>query len=245
VATVAALLILTLSIAGFAAQSFFTFSGSLMDPTNHLLPRATLVLTSIGNEAKHEVKSDATGHFEFVGLPPGEYALEVRLPGFAIYKDTVAVSRNVDRTIELQVGSLEETLTVGGAGRSEPATDQQEQAQRARTRFEEMRRVNLETCSGSVNAVGGRIVVPIRLINIHPEYPESLRNAKMGGKVTLDAIIGTDGMMREVRAVSSPHQDLENAAIEAVRQWQYSQTLLNCVPIEVRMRVTTHFDSQQ
>ena len=87
--------------------------------------------------------------------------------------------------------------------------------------------------------------MPIRLINIHPTYPESLRTAKVSGTVTMDAIIGTDGMMREVRAVSSPHPDLENAAVEAVRQWQYSQTMLNCVPIEVRMKVTTHFDSQQ
>ena len=60
----------------------------------------------------------------------------------------------------------------------------------------------------------------------------------------MDAVIGIDGNIQDVRAVTSPHPDLESAAIEAVRQWQFTPTLLNCVPIEVRMKVTTNFSSR-
>jgi TonB family protein len=60
----------------------------------------------------------------------------------------------------------------------------------------------------------------------------------------MDAIIGIDGNIKDVRAVSSPHPDLESAAIEAVSQWQFTPTLLNCVPIEVPMKVTTRFNAQ-
>jgi TonB family protein len=57
----------------------------------------------------------------------------------------------------------------------------------------------------------------------------------------MEALIGTDGNVQDVRVVQSPHPDLDQAAVEAVRQWQYTQTFLNCVPIEVRMKVTTNF----
>ena len=93
--------------------------------------------------------------------------------------------------------------------------------------------------------MGGQILAPIRLTNANPRYPENLRAAGIGGVVTMEALIGTDGNIQDVRAVASPHPDLEAAAIEAVRQWQYTPTLLNCVPIEVRMKVTLRFNSQQ
>ena len=57
----------------------------------------------------------------------------------------------------------------------------------------------------------------------------------------MDAVIGTDGLVREVDNVHGPDPALEQAAAEAVRQWQFSTTLLNCEPIDVNMHVTTSF----
>ena len=64
---------------------------------------------------------------------------------------------------------------------------------------------------------------------------------KQGGDVVLDARIEADGTIREVRTVSSTHPDFESAAAEAIRQWEFSETLLNCSPVEVEMRVTVRF----
>jgi TonB family protein len=75
-------------------------------------------------------------------------------------------------------------------------------------------------------------------------YPEALMALNFGGTVTMDAVIGTDGTVREVRNVQGPHPDLEAAATAAVRQWQFSPTLLNCEPIDVSMKVTTTFSLQ-
>jgi len=36
-----------------------------------------------------------------------------------------------------------------------------------------------------------------------------------------------------------------DAAVTAVREWRYTQTLLNCTPIEVQMTVTTRFRAQK
>jgi TonB family protein len=246
--TTVALLIFTMSIAGFGAQTFFTVSGTVLDATNRILPATRLVLTNVASEAKYEIKSDRSGHFDFVGLPPGDYALEASLPGFRTFKDRLAiVARNIDRTIQLSVGSLEETLTIVGSratADAEPTPDQLEARQAARRKAEERQRAALEKCSGTGGTMGGQILAPLRLTNVNPRYPDALRSAGIGGVVTLDALIGIDGNVQEARAVNSPHPDLEAAGIEAVRQWQFTPTLLNCVPVEVPMRVTLNFKAQ-
>jgi TonB family protein len=258
ISTLVALMGIGLSVAGFAAQTFFSFSGTVVDSTNRFLPGTTLIVTNSASAAKHEVRSDASGHFEFVGLPPGEYALETKQPGFAAFKDTfVIVARNVTRTIELQVGQLQETIRVVGSpdeagaaqNRAEVTPDgarfravvQELEALQRRRRALEMRQRTLDSCSTNAGPVGGKIVQPMKLFDVKPTYPEHLRTAGIGGIVTMEALIGTDGKVRDVRPVSSPHPDLEQAAMDAVRAWEFSTTFLNCVPIEVRMNVTTNF----
>jgi hypothetical protein len=44
-----------------------------------------------------------------------------------------------------------------------------------------------------------------------------------------------------VTVVKSPNPDLEWAAIEAVRQWQFTSTVLNCAAVDVKMRVHVNF----
>jgi TonB family protein len=248
--TFVTLLGLTLFIAGAGAQSFFTLSGTVLDATNRVLPGTKLVVTNAGSGAKHEVRSDRTGHFEFVGLPPAEYDLEVAIPGFSTFRDKIAVAgRNIDRTIQLEVGSLEETITVrgsrGDAPDPAPPADAAGLREQARRLAQARQRAAVESCGNTpVGATGGQILAPMRLTDVHPRYPDSLRNAGVGGTVTMDAVIGVDGNIQEVRAIGSPHPDLESAAIEAVRQWQFTPTLLNCVPIEVRMKVRTNFAAQ-
>jgi TonB family protein len=60
----------------------------------------------------------------------------------------------------------------------------------------------------------------------------------------MEAVIGTDGTTKDVQVMNSPDPDLGNATVEAVRQWQFSTTLLNCTPIEVRMQVMVNFTIQ-
>jgi TonB family protein len=252
--TVVALLGLTLPIAGLGAQTFVTVSGSVVDGTNRMLPNVKVVLTNTSNEAKHEVRSDNTGHFEFVGVPAGEHVLETNLAGFAPFRDKVTVAgRNITRNIELQVGSLEETITItdrgdrkASAGQMENRSTEAEKAQLMRQLAQGMLQRAAEKCtSNGAGPVGGSIVPPIKLMDVKPHYPENVKNANVGGIVVLDALLATDGSVKDVQAVSSPDPDLQNAAVEAVRQWQFSSTLLDCVPIEVRMRVTVNFKENQ
>ena len=60
--------------------------------------------------------------------------------------------------------------------------------------------------------------------------------------VVLNALIGTDGSVKEVTPARPADPALEAAASAAVREWQFTPTYLNCVPIEVRMKVTVRFE---
>ena len=102
------------------------------------------------------MRTDRTGHFEFVGLPRGNYALEAQLLGFAILRGTVTLAgQNLQRDMTMQVGSLQETITiVGGPPRADvpPAPDDG----RRIAAFREKRRQEVEL--GRRNAPAGGAV---------------------------------------------------------------------------------------
>lgn len=243
-ATVAALVALTIALGGLRAQAtFYSLSGTVLDPTNRVLPGARLVLTNTASGAKHEVRSDAAGEFEFVGLPPGAYGLEASLVGFATLALNLDIAADTERTLQLELGSVHETITVSGeaVATPDPSTAQaREEAVRRFTAFMEREKARC-AAEGTPTAVGGNILAPRKLLDVRPIYPASLRAAGIDGTVTMDAVIGTDGLVRELRNIKGPHPDLEAAAADAVRQWRFSTTLLNCEPVEVEMHVTTNF----
>jgi periplasmic protein TonB len=73
-----------------------------------------------------------------------------------------------------------------------------------------------------------------------PIYPRIAVMAHSQGTVKLEAVIATDGSIRNLRVVTGPPL-LVNAAVEAVRQWRYHPTLLNGVAVEVLTEIDVNF----
>jgi protein TonB len=71
-------------------------------------------------------------------------------------------------------------------------------------------------------------------------YPAIAQTARVSGEVALEVTIGADGKVRDARVIKSIPL-LDQAAIEAVKQWEFTQTLLNGVPVPVMMNVTVNF----
>ena len=90
--------------------------------------------------------------------------------------------------------------------------------------------------------MGGNIRVPRKLEDVRPVYPVAMRAAGREGVVPIEAIIGVDGKVISVRVTTAQvHPDFAIAAVDAVRQWLFSPTLLNGKPVEVVMTVTVDF----
>jgi len=88
--------------------------------------------------------------------------------------------------------------------------------------------------------VGGAIREPMKLHNVTPVYPDIAKQARVQGIVILEATIGPDGTVSDVRILRGIPL-LDQAAIDAVKQWRYTATLLNGVPVPVIMTVTVNF----
>ena len=88
--------------------------------------------------------------------------------------------------------------------------------------------------------VGGEIRPPQKVVDVAPGYPPIARAARVEGIVILEAVIGEDGGVRDVRMLRSIPL-LDAAAIEAVRQWRFTPTLLNGHPVPIVITVTVAF----
>jgi protein TonB len=88
--------------------------------------------------------------------------------------------------------------------------------------------------------VGGQIKEPKKLKNINPEYPDIAKQARVQGVVILECTISPQGKVTDVKVLRGIPL-LDSAAVEAVKQWVYTPTLLNGVPVPVIMTVTVNF----
>jgi protein TonB len=91
--------------------------------------------------------------------------------------------------------------------------------------------------------VGADMKPPRKLKDAKPVYPAGAMAGHTQGAVIIEAIIGMDGKVQDARVVHSV-PTLDQAALDAVRQWEYAPSLLNGVPVAVIMTVVVNFALQ-
>ena len=227
-----ALVITMLAGIGVAAASFGpsvqeagprSLTGSIYDTTGSVLPGVAVTLID-ERQVASSTTSDASGRFEFPAVGDGQYTLEVEVPGFKTLRNefTLTAARDWDRSITMQVGGLQERISVRAkrpthAARPTPST-------------------------AAPVRIGGNIKAPLKLQDVRPQYPEAMREAGLEGLVPMEALIDVDGRVASVRVLSAQvHPEFARAAEDAVRQWVFSPTLLNGSAVEVQMTVTVQF----
>ena len=245
----ATMLVATVTLTALAAQSFVSLTGTIVDPSNGVLPGVRLVLVNDQTQAKYEIKSDANGRYQFVGLPPGSYALQTDLPGFTRFTGRVEVgTQNVEHDLRLTLGRLTETITVRSGSRpTASGAEVRTVTREVMKKIEERQQRAVHECksitSPSGVPIGGNIQVPLKLKDVKPIYPAAMQDT--AGRVVLTARISPAGTVDDLQVVSSTHQEFTDSAIAAVSQWIFSSTVLNCQPVPVEMQVTATFEVGQ
>ena len=235
IAVVIALVSLTVAIAGLVASAQTTtagFSGTLVDAVGCILPNVTLVLANVESKQKYEAQSDGTGHFALTGLPAGDYQLQARLPGFDTSQGRVALGSGqmLTRDVALQIGGIQETVMVSSKEAPTPARPAARQA---------AGQPDFDRCSQTT--AGGCIKPPTRIADARPRYPQGHIDSGTGGKVEVDGRIGTDGFIKDLRVIAPADRDFASATIDALRQWQFTATRLDGVPVEANIHVLVKF----
>ena len=212
-------------------------SGTVVDQAGQVVRSPGLTLTDRATGDQVRVTGDDAGRFEFADLEPGEYSLVVARPGFArlFRRIQLEAGERIEEALVLELGSVEETITVTDTGGS-PSP--------ARTISAATRERYLQNRNQ-----GGAIAPPIKIRDVAPVYPASVRGSGFEGKIVLDGLITTDGTV-EVLQILAPvdpatlttvYPDLARSAVEAVGGWRYEPTLLHGVPVDTRMTISITF----
>jgi len=96
--------------------------------------------------------------------------------------------------------------------------------------------------SGPKSAVPGGFSEPVPIQKVPPAYPSEAKNDKVQGVVVLELLISETGAVLEIKVLQDPDPRLSAAAVEAVRQWQFTPAKdPNGKPVSVRSAVTINF----
>jgi TonB family protein len=94
--------------------------------------------------------------------------------------------------------------------------------------------------AGAPLRVGGDIAPPTKIRDVRPIYPADAKDAGIQGVVILECVIDPNGNVADVKVLRG-HPSLIDAAIQAVRQWQYTTTTFGGKPVSLLMTVTVNF----
>jgi protein TonB len=88
--------------------------------------------------------------------------------------------------------------------------------------------------------VGGAIKEPKKLRHVDPVYPRIAAMARVQGIVILECLLSPEGRVADVKVLQGIPL-LDEAAVLAVKQWVFTPTLFNGVPVPAIMTVNVRF----
>ncbi len=111
------LCIALLLLAGLSASAQFnaSLSGTVLDPTQAIIPGATVTITNVDTQASKAATSGDAGTFQFTELPPGTYTVSVTAKGFqqnTVSNVLVAAETPRSLNVTMQIGQESQTFTV-------------------------------------------------------------------------------------------------------------------------------------
>ena len=88
--------------------------------------------------------------------------------------------------------------------------------------------------------MGGVIRQPAKTRHVNPQYPAAAQTARVQGVVIIEARIGVDGKVSQARVLRSVPL-LDQAALDAVMEWEFTPTRLNGQLVPVMTTITVQF----
>jgi TonB family protein len=217
------LVALTLPLTFGMTQNSRTVAAVVTDASGAAVSDA-LVLLKPAAGGVIERKSGDDGTASFAGISGGLYALEVHARGFRVANSSLEVlpgNGPLVRKVTMELGHVQETV---GVEAERPAGVAPRPA----------------AVSGPANR-GGQTEMPKLARMVHPVYPPDAKAAGIEGSVVLQVVITAEGSPVSLKVISSPADNLSQAAMDAVRGWKWEPAKLNGAPVEVVSDVTIDF----
>jgi TonB family protein len=209
-----------------------TLSGVVIDEMGGYVPKVTVVLKGV-QQKERKSKTNATGRYEFVGLPPGDYVLEAVERGFRREPEKVTTAAaDVQHDVVLHLGILRESVVTLTRIQPDSARDS------GPAKVPQPPTCTPPTVAGGI---GGRVRPPLKLRDVRPQYPERLERERRAGTVIISGTVNEQGRTMNLQVRNTAHADLSQAALDAVARWEFAPVYLNCVAVPIQLVVTFYF----
>jgi protein TonB len=155
--------------------------------------------------------------------------------------------KSYDRTRELAVaakaaGDKAAADAVAGKAKADAVADKAKADASAARAKVDSEAASAKARIGAVPVIrdASQIAPLVKIKDVTPVYPPLAQSGRVSGPVTIEATIGPDGKVADAKVVGSIPL-LDQAALDAVRQWEYSPPLRNGKPVSIVMTVTVNF----
>jgi TonB family protein len=232
-AVAAGALLVLLPIASITAQAQAgrgSITGVVEDPSGARIPNCEVVAKNLDGANEEVAVANKAGEYRFNAIASGRYSLEFRTRGFAVSKQDVVLVTGATATVNanLQIGQTSEAVTVRGSRSAPGAAGAQPAGTPQRIR------------------IGGNVQAMRLVQQTKPVYPDDLRQQGVQGTVKIRAIISKSGEPINPQVINTDIDPrLAHAALDAVRQWRYTPTLLNGQPVETLTTIDVAFELAQ
>src|SRR6516164_3088350 len=105
--------------ATYAQLSSASVTGIVRDASGSLIPNVRIVLKNAGTSVERVATSNSAGNYVFLNIAPGVYSLDATSPGLQVTQIpnfTLDVNQTATLDITMQVGTLQQTISVEAAG---------------------------------------------------------------------------------------------------------------------------------
>ena len=219
-----------------AQPSRATLTGTVFDPLGAPVDGMLVSIESgpFGSGVSDETKTDKAGNYTFEKLPPGVYTVSMALDFAPTFEVSLDAGQLVRRDIRMHIEEVAGTFSVcvdcePGAHRYTPpdslvrefASDRDAAAR--------------QSVRGAEPASGWEYYEP------DVRVTDSIRARGLTGTVVLEARVETDGAVRSVTVISSPHPELSAAVVAALQREQWTAATVRGVAIAVPLRLTIEF----
>jgi TonB family protein len=90
--------------------------------------------------------------------------------------------------------------------------------------------------------VGGDVKSPRVVHRVMPEFTPKSREQHIEGSVILGTVVTSKGEPRQIHVQKSLEKELDQKAVEALRQWQFAPGLKDNKPVATRVSVEMRFN---
>ncbi len=95
--------------------------------------------------------------------------------------------------------------------------------------------------ASKVQRPGGDVRAPRLRKEVKPQYSERAKREKIEGEVLMECVVKADGTVGDIKIVKSLDPDLDRAAVDAAKQWEFEPGTRNGKPVNVLVTIAMGF----